>query len=100
MGIPELIQTAFLIICSIVGWSIRKTLQEELRPIKEDMSQLRQSVDKIADIIKDHLNSPSPHPVFEDKLNTKFITRKEFELALELADASQLKKNQRKNKVS
>jgi hypothetical protein len=86
MPFPELIQTLFLIVTSLVGWALKKTLEDHLKPIKEDMKQLRVAVEKMTDIVHDHKKDNHPHDVFEERLNNRFVTKEQLSIALMMKD--------------
>lgn len=83
MEIASILQGLFLIICSIVGWSIKKVLQDELRPIRTEMEKMTKSLDHMSCVLDSHVSSKHPHNNFEIVLDEKFVTKDELKHALE-----------------
>lgn len=76
MGIAEILHTLFLVTTSLVGWAVKSTLEKQLKPIHEEMTKLRQSVEAVAKSMESHSADVHPHPNFEKILDEKYVQKK------------------------
>lgn len=81
-----LLQIGFTVVVGAIGWGLKTVLENNLQPIKNDIKMLSNDVSEMKDLWKLHASSTHPHPLFEERLNDKFVPRTELDLTVKRLD--------------